>query len=341
MDSFSMQAGQDSKKDRAFGLLNEVRAAVMEEAGSRIDERLKQLWTQAATEVKKQQREQERSMNQLLEEAKILTAKQQSMQAENQALMSLLSSLIKQVMPGEGDCKELSVGGETPSTATACGSSDGSPSQLANLELDMPELPPFPGVPGVPGVPAVPSAPPGLGPPPPLPALSLAEALGISEVNTASEGKAGEVDAAADAAADVDAFVFKLTLRVADDMDLGLCFGKKGDALRIDSVESGAAESWNRQCSTSGSPERVLIPGDLVVSVNDKSDPEIMLQECTTRKLLKLRVLRVRDPSSPPNAMNAAKPWDGKHVQHVQYPLTFPTGLGYGHPGDWMTFPWA
>lgn len=339
MDSFSMQAGQDSKKDRAFRLLNEVRAAVMEEAGSRIDERLKQLWTQAATEVKKQQREQERSMNQLLEEAKILTAKQQSMQAENQALMSMLSSLIKQVMPGEGDCKELPVqGGETPSTATACGSSDGSPSQLANLELDMPELPPFPGA-----VPAVTSAPPGLGPPwpPALPALSLAEALGISEVNKGSEGKAGEADTEADDG-DVDAFVFKLTLRVADDMDLGLCFGKKGEALRIDRVESGAAESWNRQCSTSGSPERVLIPGDLVVSVNDQSDPEIMLQECTTRKLLKLRVLRVRDHSSPdPNAMNAAKPWDAKHVQHVQYSLTFPTGLGYGHPGDWMTFPWA
>lgn len=339
MDSFSMQAGQDSKKDRAFGLLNEVRAAVMEEAGSRIDERLKQLWTQAATEVKKQQREQERSMNQLLEEAKILTAKQQSMQAENQALMSMLSSLIKQVMPGGGDCKESVQGGETPSTVTACGSSDGSPSQT-NLELDMPEIPPFP------GVPTVTSAPPGLGPPwPPLPALSLAEALGISEV-TGSEGKtgkageAGEADAEADDG-DVDAFVFKLTLRVADDMDLGLCFGKKGDALRINSVESGAAESWNRQCSTSGSPERVLIPGDLVVSVNDKSDPEIMLQECTTRKLLKLRVLRVRDRSSPDaNAMNA-KPWDAKHVQHVQYPLTFPTGLGYGHPGDWMTFPWA
>eukprot|EP00435_Cladocopium_sp_Y103_P038078 s2162_g10.t1 len=288
-----MQAGQDSKKDRAIGLLNEVRAAVMEEAGSRIDARLKQLWTQAVTEVKKQQREQERSMNQLLEEAKILTAKQQSMQAENQALMSMLSSLIKQVMPGEGDCKELSVqGGETPSTATACGSSDGSPSQLANLELDMPELPPFPGA--VP-VPAVTSAPPGLGPPwpPALPALSLAEALGISEVNKGSEGKAGEAVDAGEAgdASDVDAFVFKLTLRVADDMDLGLCFGKKGEALRIDRVQSGAAESWNRQCSTSGSPERVLNPGDLVVSVNDQSDPEIMLQECTTRKLLKLRVL--------------------------------------------------
>lgn len=143
-------------------------------------------------------------------------------------------------------------GGETPSTATACGSSDGSPSQLANLELDMPELPPFPGA-----VPAVTSPPPGLGPPwpPALPALSLAEALGISEVNKGSEGKAGEADTEADDG-DVDAFVFKLTLRVADDMDLGLCFGKKGEALRIDRVESGAAESWNRQCSTSGSPER-------------------------------------------------------------------------------------
>jgi len=325
---------QDAQKARAVGLLDEVRTAVMEEAESRIEERLKQLWSQAAAEVKKHQSEWEGSMNELLQEAKSLTARQQSMQAENQALMVMLNSWMTHVLPDEGKSKELSVlGGDSPSTATTAhessGSSEGSPGGLSMPEnLDMPEqemleIPPFPGC-AVHGghVPCV-CPPPGLAPwPSSLPALSLADALGIApEANR----KADE---------EVDAFVFKLTLRVADDMDLGLCFTKKGEVLRIDKVKSGAAESWNRQCSTSGSPERVLSPGDLVISVNDHSDPEIMLQECESNKLLKLRVLRreVKDNKE------VSKPWD---TVHVQYPLTFPTGLGYGHPGDWMTFPWA
>ena len=212
------------------------------------------------------------------------------------------------------------VDGDTPSTTAqhSCAvSSEGSPRQTLEMP-DMPELPPFPAAVG---------PPPGLGAPPiwPPPALSLAEALGISEIKHEENGRNDSLDSG-----DVDAFVFKLTLRVADDMDLGLCFTKKdekGEVLRIDKIESGAAESWNRQCSTSGSPERVLSPGDLVVSVNDQSDPEMMLQECKTRKLLKLRVLR---RESKPKCNDAAKPWEAEHVQHVQYPLTFPTGLGYG-----------
>lgn len=246
------------------------------------------------------------------------------------------------------DCQEPLPGGDTPSTATTAqhssgsSGSSGSPRRLENLE--MPELPPFPGaaLPAPPGLDppsppaALPAAPPAA---PALPALSLAEALGIGneKVNDVSS-KESECDASdADA---TDAFVFKLTLRVADDMDLGLCFSKKGEVLRIDRVQSGAAESWNRQCSTSGSPERVLVPGDLVVSVNDQSDPEIMLQESRTRKLLKLRVLRRSGESKlKPNGVNGVNPmtsWEAvPHVQnvpHVQYPLTFPTGLGYGSP---------
>ena len=132
-----------------------------------------------------------------------------------------------------------------------------------------------------------------------------------------------------------EAFVFKLTLRVADDADLGLCFEKKGEVLEITDITSGAAESWNRQCFSSGSPERVLCKKDLVVAVNDQSELEQMLLEAK-RKLVTLRVLRVAPR------------------EVVQYPLPFPTGLGYGSrrlrgvldvygergPADW-TFPWA
>ena len=72
---------------------------------------------------------------------------------------------------------------------------------------------------------------------------------------------------------------------MADDADLGLCFSKKGEALEIVDIESGAAESWNRQCGSSGSPERVLQRGDLVVAVNEQSEPEQMMLEAK-RKLV-------------------------------------------------------
>ena len=99
---------------------------------------------------------------------------------------------------------------------------------------------------------------------------------------------------------------------MADDADLGLCFSKKGEALEIVDIESGAAESWNRQCGSSGSPERVLQRGDLVVAVNEQSEPEQMMLEAK-RKLVALQVLRVKT-----------------RRYEVQYPLAFPTGLGYG-----------
>ncbi|CAE8632710.1 unnamed protein product [Polarella glacialis] len=69
----------------------------------------------------------------------------------------------------------------------------------------------------------------------------------------------------------VDAFIFGLTLRVAQAADLGLSMSASGlSVLRIDSIQTGsAAEAWNRQCSSSGSPDRVLRSGDQIVSVND------------------------------------------------------------------------
>lgn len=91
-----------------------------------------------------------------------------------------------------------------------------------------------------------------------------------------------------------DAFVFGLTLRVADGADLGLALSAKSRVLRIDSVRPGsAADAWNRQCSSSGAPDRVLRTGDQVVSVNDvSSDPQAMIFECSRTKLLRLQLVR-------------------------------------------------
>mmetsp|Transcript_59919 Transcript_59919/g.106585 ORF Transcript_59919/g.106585 Transcript_59919/m.106585 type:complete len:595 (+) Transcript_59919:48-1832(+) len=99
-----------------------------------------------------------------------------------------------------------------------------------------------------------------------------------------------------------DAFVFGLTLRVADGADLGLGLSSKGWVLRIDSVKpGGAAHAWNRQCSSSGAPDRVLRTGDQVVSVNDISgNTQAMIAECSRTKLLRLQLVRASGGASTP-----------------------------------------
>jgi len=108
----------------------------------------------------------------------------------------------------------------------------------------------------------------------------------------------------------VDAFIFGLTLRVAQAADLGLSMSASGlSVLRIDSIQTGsAAEAWNRQCSSSGSPDRVLRSGDQIVSVNDiGGDVQAMARECSRTKLLRLQIVRnsAGGPSKPP-AVSAA-----------------------------------
>ncbi|CAK8996982.1 Coatomer subunit beta [Durusdinium trenchii] len=286
---------QDTEKvNHAFNLLHEVRAAVMEQAESRIDDRLRQLCSQAASEV--------------LSDNYWKTAQ-----------LPLCPDEKLQDMPMNAS------GGSTPSTATSetstgsAASSNGSPvtGKIANSTTSMPEIPPFTYPFGVYNGPFLngpfPNASQSWAPT----AVSLADALGIAPKQQVEETEDEEPDA----------FVFKLTLRVADDGDLGLRFSRKGEVLRIDSVQSGAAESWNRQCS-SGTLDRILRPGDLVISVNEESDPEAMMEECK-RMLVKLRILRLGSENKNAKAakpQEAGKPW----ASQMQYPLTFPTGLGYG-----------
>lgn len=98
----------------------------------------------------------------------------------------------------------------------------------------------------------------------------------------------------------VDAYVFGLTLRVADGAEIGLVCSSSpvhstSPFLRIESITpGGAAEAWNRQCGGSGAAEKVLRPGDKIVRVNDESrSADLMLAECKSARLLRLQVVRV------------------------------------------------
>lgn len=104
---------------------------------------------------------------------------------------------------------------------------------------------------------------------------------------------------------EVDAFVFGFTIRVAGGTQLGLSTsvpldpvsGKPALYLRIDSVlPGGAVEAWNRQCGSSGAPEKVLLVGDKIIRVNNTEDTELMMAEFENCRLL--RMLIVRTPSN-------------------------------------------
>jgi hypothetical protein len=139
----------------------------------------------------------------------------------------------------------------------------------------------------------------------PRPVLSLASELGITsegQSTTASARSSSPTSTSSswDGSADpkeVDAYVFVLTLRVAEGTQLGLSASRQAGYLCLGCVlPGGAVEAWNRQCGSSGAAEKVLQPGDRIVSVNDVAgDPEAMLAECDSKRLLRFCVVR-KDP---------------------------------------------
>lgn len=85
---------------------------------------------------------------------------------------------------------------------------------------------------------------------------------------------------------------FNLTLRRADNVPLGLELhpGGPGDGQLVEAVHPGGAiEAWNRQCA--GDTREIRV-GDRIVSINGHEDPESMWEECRTKQLIRMTVLR-------------------------------------------------
>lgn len=94
---------------------------------------------------------------------------------------------------------------------------------------------------------------------------------------------------------DGDGIFFTFTLRRADDVSLGMNVTPIADdrVLLVRSVTAGGAiESWNRQCMGSGGSAKKVLPGDTIVSVNGKADCAGMLEECKSKLLLKVMIVR-------------------------------------------------
>jgi len=136
----------------------------------------------------------------------------------------------------------------------------------------------------------------------PRPVLSLASELGITSPRQSTTASArsssptstsGSWEGSADSK-EVDAYVFVLPLRVAEGMQLGMCASRQAGYLCLDRVlPRGDVEAWNRQCGSSGAAEKVMQPGDRIVSVNEVAgDPAAMLAECDSKRLLRFCVVR-------------------------------------------------
>lgn len=121
-----------------------------------------------------------------------------------------------------------------------------------------------------------------------------------------------------DADADTDGFIFSIQIRKAEGSGFGLATSSSRSdegLLRIEGVlPGGAVEAWNRQSSTSGSPEKVLLPGDSIVKVEwydccSKQwcdiggvgvSVEDMKAEIEKKTTLRIMVVRSEGPRSAP-----------------------------------------
>ena len=87
---------------------------------------------------------------------------------------------------------------------------------------------------------------------------------------------------------------FTVALRKADTVELGpvLSRSEVDDALLVEDIRpDSVVEGWN--CiQADGNAGRMIQPCDKLIEVNDTADPDRMLYECQTAKLLKLTMLR-------------------------------------------------
>lgn len=92
------------------------------------------------------------------------------------------------------------------------------------------------------------------------------------------------------------AFVFTFTLRLDDQVGLGIDMmplSSKCAWLVQGILPHGAVEAWNKQCLVGNRCVKMVLPGDVVLSVNGKSDCPGMLEQCKERMLLKMTLARV------------------------------------------------
>eukprot|EP00913_Durusdinium_trenchii_P031875 g29852.t2 len=277
-----------------------VRDAVLRDIEAKVAEKMEELWQKGRQMLSQVHQKQQERTEKLMAQIQQCKEQQDALERENQALKQVLTKMashlsqlgLEKPAGGRAEGPREGRGYVSPPTTMATSltttpqrtqTSDGHTPQ-PDVEVSAstpPEVPPFHF--------AQPPAP-----------LSLAEALSSSAPrNTALTplSLASTLAAEAQLAQSWPPQVFSMTLRKADGAQLGLDVkpldGPKdrsawGGRIRPD----GAVEAWNRQC-VGTNPERAIIAGDQIVSVNSVSyEPDKMLEECRDKQLLKLTLVR-------------------------------------------------
>jgi hypothetical protein len=302
-----------------------IRRTLSKDVDLKVEQKLEELWQrgrQMLTQV--QQRQQDRN-DKLASEISACQERCRAMEAENEQLKQVLTSLGRRLallgpafggasVPG---CTGSPGGGGSATTATGGGAGGGSslttpspaaarnghssdiftPGQAAASSCEgafvpLPEVPAFP----FPAQTPLQT---------PLQAqgalLKLAEALGAQSpqqppTQPTPLSLASSIPSLPREEPQPLQHIFSFTLRKADDTDLGLNVSTIPDeqVLLVESVRpEGAVDAWNRQCLGGAFPERAVCVGDKILSVNNVSyEPDKMLEECKDKFLLRLTICR-------------------------------------------------
>jgi hypothetical protein len=318
-------------------LAEDVRQAVIADVDSKVAEKMKDLWSRGNVLMKQIEQEHQQKTSDLLTGLTKCREKQESLSAEHETLRLTLAGMVHQFhligeafgapvvaaqqrvthkaappTPAAPICLGSSLPGNAPgsvdSTTASCGASSASGSAAGGLQDSPLEF--CAGNLGAPQLPTLPDFPfqGATGPSPSVATpLSLAEALGTEATATPLS-----LSNSISPSFEPQAKVFSFTLRKADGTDLGLNVShmEHDKVLRVEGVRAeGAVEAWNRQCEF-GIPEKAVLPGDRIISVNGVVyDPAKMLEECRDRQLLKITIARGEGalPGLPSNTKAEAK----------------------------------
>lgn len=267
-----------------------VRDAVLRDIETKVAEKMEEIWRKGRQMLAQVHQKQQEKTEQLMAQIQQCKEQQEVLERENQTLKQVLTKMASHLSqlglekPGVGYSSPTTAGSvtTTPQRATQ---SEGTPADVSGeVSTSPPEVSAFPF--------ASMAAP-----------LSLAEALSSSLSSpvpptplSLAKTLAGEAASPAVPTAPWPPQVFSMTLRKADGAELGLNV-KALDSQKVVLVEGiradGAVEAWNRQCVSSAHPERAILAGDRIISVNGISyEPDKMLEECRDKHLLKLTLLR-------------------------------------------------
>jgi hypothetical protein len=329
-------------------VLEEVRRTVLEEVDAKLGDKMKDLWSRGNKMLKQIEQENQQQTAKLLEEFAQRREKQEALKAEQEHLRTLLTSMVQQfsvlganlgappavLPPGLAGDIGVPAGppGLTPSTPSvpACDASATSSTTAAtpSLQESSPQMVTpayiggaFPPLPSMPDFPFPATTPDTASMPLAATPLSLVDALGSESPASIPASLLGSMPPTPSAEGELPegdtGKIFSFTLRKADGTDLGINVShhEHDKMLRVEGVRpEGAVEAWNRQCMGSAASEKIVMPGDRILSVNSVvNEPARMLEECRDKQLLKFTIMRggapmLHSPFTPTPGLAAAVP---------------------------------